>query len=97
MIDKIGNINKLYQQPKNEPAKKPAAKGMGSDSVSISPEAHKAAEIANQIKTVKSSVDEARVERIKEIKAKLKNGDYDNLTPEMLDKIADRIAPSLLK
>ena len=96
MIDKIGNINKIYQQQKNEPLKKAAKPGLGSDSVSISPEAHKAAEIAGHVKTVKTSVDDARVEKIKDVKEKLKNGDYDNLTPEMLDKIADRIAPALL-
>lgn len=96
MIDKIGNIGKIFQQPKNDPVKKAPAKGAGNDSVSISPEARQAAEVANTVKLVQNTPDDTRAEKLREVREKLKNGDYDQLSPEMLDSIADRVAPTLL-
>lgn len=96
VIDKIGNIGKILKPNKpgnTQPAQK--AVNTGSDSVSISNEAIKAQEAAQVKQAVKNSP-EIRQDRIKEVKEKLANGDYDNLDNEMLDKIADRVARSFM-
>lgn len=96
MIDKIGNTGKIYQTGQQQSVKsseKPVA--LGADSVSISSEAVKAQEVAAANKQVKQTSD-VRSERVKEVKEKLNRGDYDDLSAELLEKVADRIAQSLI-
>jgi anti-sigma28 factor (negative regulator of flagellin synthesis) len=95
MIEKIGNVNKPISSTQKNSVKKSSQVSKQTDSVSISAEAHKAAEIAAHVKTVKGSTDPSRAEKIREIKIKLKNGEYDNLNNDMLSKIADRIINSI--
>lgn len=97
VIDKIGNIGKIFQneRPKNIQAKQAPA-SLGEDTVSISKEALKAQEMAQTTKIVKSSAD-VRQDRIREVKEKLERGDYDNLDNELLDRVADRIAGSIIR
>lgn len=98
-VDKVGGIgNSGYEPKKNAPVQKQAASG-SYDNISISDtakqrvtEAKIQAEVQNIAKKiVQSGPDSERSEKIKEIKAKLKNGEYDNLSPEVLDKIADNM------
>ena len=96
MIEKIGNVNKPLSPAQKKNVEKSADNAKHADSVSISAEAHKAAETAALVKTVNSSTDPSRTEKIKEIKLKLKNGEYDNLSNEQLSKIADRLISSIL-
>lgn len=97
LIDKIGNIGKILQTDKNKGAKPvQSSSGMGRDSVSISQEAVKAQEVAQTANVVRKSPD-IRADRVKEVKEKMARGDYDNIGEEMLNKVADKIADSLLR
>ena len=97
VIDKIGNLNKVVGsdgvQKKNISR---SSKGGDVDSVSISREAVKAQEMAKVQETVRSSED-IRADRVQEVKSKLARGDYDNIGSEIIDKVADKIAQSLIR
>ena len=97
VIDKIGNVGKIFKPEKLQVAKnKPQNQQIGSDTVSISQEALKAEETAKASNLVKKTSD-IRQERVKEVKAKLERGDYDNIDAEILDKVADKIARALTR
>lgn len=97
-IEKINNINHLYDAKKSASTRK-SAYNSGGDNIHISDVAkEKAKEIKLQsdIKyytnvAISQPEDTAKVERLKEIKAKLKSGYYDNLSSEVLDKVADNL------
>ena len=95
VIDKIGNINNIVETKKtksisgNKSTKK-------SDSVQISSEGKKAAEVAKQTQIVKETAD-IRADKVKEIKEKIANGTYDFDNNEMLEMVADKIASFLLR
>lgn len=91
MIDKIGGISPNQGPRKSEPVVKPEAAVRASDNVSISEEALKAAEAA-KISRLAQAPDESRAEKLKEVREKLARGDYDKLSDEMLNNVADRIA-----
>ncbi len=96
VIDKIGNINKIVD-PKST---KSASKSKGtkkSDSLQISSEGKKAAEIARYTKIVNKTPD-IRADRVREIKEQIKNGTYDKFNDnKVLEMVADKIATSLLR
>ncbi|GBF38038.1 flagellar biosynthesis anti-sigma factor FlgM [Leptospira johnsonii] len=103
-IDKIGGIGGgSYEPRKSAPVRKTESKE-SFDNISISDTAkQKASEARIQAevqtiaqKIVASPVDSERSTKLKEVKEKLKNGDYDNLSPEILNAVADRIAESFL-
>ncbi|EMJ98452.1 flagellar biosynthesis anti-sigma factor FlgM [Leptospira sp. WS58.C1] len=103
-IDKIGGIGGgSYEPRKSTPVRKTESKE-SFDNISISDTAkQKASEARIQAevqtiaqKIVASPVDSERSNKLKEVKEKLKNGDYDNLSPEILNAVADRIAESFL-
>ena len=97
VIDKIGNVGKVFKPEKPQVAKsKPQNQQVGSDTVSISQEALKAEETAKASNVVKKTSD-IRQERVKEVKAKLERGDYDHIDAEILDKVADKIARALTR
>ena len=97
VIDKIGNIGKIFRPNQSQQANaKAPSKDLGSDTVSISQEALKAQEAAKASNFVKNTSD-VRQERIKEVKEKLARGDYDNIDNEVLDKVADKIAQALTR
>jgi len=96
-IDKIGNINKIIVTDKPQALKSKAkSQGLGSDSVSISKEALRAQELATAQKHIKST-SEVRQEKVKEIKAKMNNGNYDNIDNEILDRVAEKIAQAFIR
>ena len=97
VIDKIGNIGKILKPDQSQSAKKtPVTNKSGSDTVNISAEALKAQERAQIENSVKKTSD-IRQERVKEVKEKLANGDYDNIDNEILEKVAEKIAQSLIR
>ncbi len=103
-IDKIGRVGGFGYETKKAavPAKTETTGPV--DTISISDAAKKIAseaklqaevkQIAKQI--VSMPPEEDRTEKIKAVKERLKNGEYDNLSTEMLDKISDQIASTFL-
>ena len=97
VIDRIGNVNKItgsdqFQSQKSKEVKKT----VGEDTVSISKEAQKAQVLCRANESVKSAAD-IRQDRVQEVRAKLQRGDYDKPDNEILDKVAEKIAQSLLR
>jgi len=97
VIDKIGNINKVVGSEKVRQNKAQDTKvTQGQDTVSISKEAQQAQEMSKVVSTVRQTPD-VRADRVKEVKAKMANGDYDNPGSELLDKVAEKIAEALVR
>jgi len=97
VIDRIGNTNKItgsdqFQSQKTREVKK----STGEDTVSISPEAQEAKVISRAKDTVNAAAD-VRADRVKEVREKLNRGDYDAPNTEILDKVAEKIAQTLLR
>jgi len=97
VIDRIGNVNKVtgtdqFQSQKAREVKKTG----GEDVVSISQEAQEAKVLSRATEIVKSTAD-IRAERVKEVREKLDRGDYDKPDTEILDKVAEKIAQTLLR
>lgn len=96
VIDRIGNVNKVAGTDSFQSQKPKEVKpSIGEDTVSISKEAQKAQEISRATETVKSSED-IRQDKVKEVREKLERGDYDKPDTEILDRVAEKIAQSLL-
>lgn len=95
MIDKVGGIGPNYGTRKSEPVAKEHSTVRG-DNVLISEEATRAADLARTVKTVNTSRDTERSEKLKEVKEKLARGDYDQLDDNQLGEIAESISNNLL-
>lgn len=103
-IDRIGRIGGAGYEPKKTSHVAKNETSLGQDTVSISETAkqlsiqaklsQEVAGITKQIVAEPESQD--RADKLKEVKNKLKNGDYDNLSPEMLDKVSERITEVFL-
>ncbi|TGN20134.1 flagellar biosynthesis anti-sigma factor FlgM [Leptospira idonii] len=103
-VDKVGRIGGFGYEPKKTTAASKSETTGPVDTISISDAAKKIAseaklqsevkQIAKQI--VSAPPEEDRTEKLKNVKERLKNGDYDNLSNEMLDKISDQIASTFL-
>lgn len=91
MIDKVGGIGPNYGPRKNEPVVKQDSPIKAGDNVVISAEAAKASEVARTARTVLNSTDTERADRLKEIKEKVARGDYNDVSDEQANKIADSI------
>jgi anti-sigma28 factor (negative regulator of flagellin synthesis) len=97
VIDKIGNINNIVE-PKGSKSVSRSRELKKNDKVEISAEAKHAAETARYVKIVKDTNDTARMERVREIKAQIKDGTYDKFdNDKVLEMVADRIASYLIK
>lgn len=103
-VDKVSGIgNSGYEPKKSTPVQKQEIPG-SYDNITISDAAKiKANESKIQAevqaiakKIIHSGEEIERTEKIKEIKSKLKNGDYDNISPEMLDKMAEKLTDIFL-
>ena len=86
-ISGIKEVLKIFKTNKNKNIDK-ASKVKKSDSVEISREAKRSAEVKKYINIVKNSAD-TRQEKIRMAKEKIKNGDY--FKPEIYEKIAERL------
>lgn len=96
VIDKIGNINNIIDT-KNTKLVSKENKVNKNDSLQISSEGKKAAEIARFTQIVKE-IPDIRVDKVKAIKEQIQNGTYDKFTDDkVLQMVADRIANNLLR
>lgn len=95
VIDKIGNINNIVESKKARPVSstKDADKN---DSLQISSEGKKAAEIAKHTQVVRETPD-IRADKVRDIKERIANGTYDFNDDKMLEKVAEKIASFLLR
>ena len=96
MIDKVGGVGPSYGPRKTGPVERADKPAQAGDNVSISDEAARAALAARTARLAHASVDETRVEKLRQVKERLQAGEYDTLTDEQLDKISDRLADSFL-
>ena len=95
VIDKIGNINNIIESKKTKSVSD-SKETNKSDSLQISSEGKKAAEIAKQSQLVKETSD-VRSEKVKAIKEQIANGTYDFNDDKVLEMVADKIASFLLR
>ena len=97
VIDKVGNINNIYETKKAKNVQKAGEVSTGNDSVEISTEGLKAIEEARYTQMVKQAPD-VRAERVREIKAQIDAGTYDkDLYDKVVSMVADKILASLLR
>jgi flagellar biosynthesis anti-sigma factor FlgM len=95
VINKIGNLNNIVEPKKTKPS--PGAKETKkNDSIQISSEGKKAAEIAKDAQLINQTSD-VRADKVNEIKEKIANGSYDFNDSKILEMVADRIANFLLR
>ncbi len=95
VINKIGNVNNIVEPKKTKPASG-AKETKKNDSIQISSEGKKAAEIAKDTQLV-NQVSDVRTEKVNEIKEKIANGSYDFNDSKILEMVADKIANFLLR
>jgi len=103
-IDKIGRISGSGYEPKKTTSSVKPETSLGSDSVTISDTARQLslqAKLSQEVSAITRQIlsepeNQERADRIKEIKTKLKNGEYENLSPEVLDAISERITEVFL-
>ncbi len=87
-VERLGPLEPVAKQNKANRTAKPAKKG-GADSIDISSDAKTMGEVYQAAETVKAAPD-VRMDRIQEVKEKLKDPSYIN------DKIVDSVADSVL-
>ncbi len=94
-IDRVGPLNKILKSGSDINVKK-TSRSSKKDSVELSPEAKKMAEISQAESKVKSASDtrqELSPQRIKALRSKLENPD-EYLTKEIAEAIAEKVAES---
>jgi len=94
-IDRVGPLNKILKAGSDINVKK-SSRSSKKDSVELSPEAKKMAEISQAGSRVKSASDirqELSPQRIKALRSKLENPD-EYLTKEIAEAIAEKVAES---
>jgi len=91
VIDKVGGVGPGYGPRKADATPKKENSAIQSDNVVISDEAARAAEVDRLSKMAMTSQDSSRVEKLREVKSKLEKGEYDNLSEEVVGKLADRL------
>jgi len=97
VIDKIGNVNNIFEtkRAKNVPAS--GQTSGGNDSVEISSEGLKAIEDARYVQVVREAPD-VRAEKVREIKASIQAGTYDkDINEKILSMVADKILAQFLR
>ena len=98
VIDKIGDIGRIFRPGKTEAAKSktPAKGASSSDTVSISKEALQAQETA-KINNIVRQAPDVRAEKVQQIKQKMASGEYDKMENEILERVAEKIAQALVR
>lgn len=89
-IDKVGGISPLYGPKKPNKLSNVESISSKQDKIEISEEA-RLQHLINIIKETSKAKDPERAEQIKLIKQRLKEGFYENLSEEILNKIADNL------
>ena len=96
VIDKIGNINNIIDS-KNSRVSSNKKDVNKNDSLEISSEGKKAAEIARYTQIVKETPD-IRIDKVKQLKEQIKDGTYDKFSDnKILEMVADKIAENLIR
>jgi len=95
-IDKIGGVSNISAPLKSREITPKTNKTIKKDSIEISPEGKKAAEIANYTKVLESTPN-IRTELVNNIKNKINSGSYDFNDINILTKTANKITSSFLK
>lgn len=103
-VDKVGRVGSGSFEAKkvNAPSKTESAPVQ--DNVTISSTAMQLAveaKLKSEVKEITSNImksgeDSERIEKLKLVKEKLKNGEYDTLSPDTLEKIAEKITDVFL-
>ena len=96
VIDKIGNIKNIVEPKKSKVVSGTKESKKSSDSIQISTEGKKAAEISKFSQIVKETSD-IRTDKVNEIKERIKNGTYNFDDNKMLEMVADKIASLLVR
>lgn len=96
VLNKIGNINKIFENKKAKATNKAENPSKVSDSVQISTEGMKAAEEAKYTQMVKETPD-TRQEKVMAIKQQIEDGTYDrHLDDKILGLVADKLMNGLM-
>ncbi|MBK8393912.1 MAG: flagellar biosynthesis anti-sigma factor FlgM [Leptospiraceae bacterium] len=95
LIDKIKNIGSAFEPKKSAPVKK-SSEILSNDNVQISDTAKLKADIKSITTNTLALPNSMDAEKLNDIKSKLASGYYDNLSSEILDKTADKVADSFL-
>ncbi len=91
MIDKVGGVGPNYGPKKNEATTRSEAPARSGDAVTISAEGARAAEAARAARAALQSEDPDRSERLREIKERLARGEYDAVSEEQANRIAESL------
>ncbi len=89
LIDKIKGIGSVLNSNKSAPIKS-SNSVHSNDNIEISKDAILKAELSN-LKTLALSSESINFSKLEEIKSKLQNGFYDNLSEDVLKKTADKM------
>ncbi|MBX7059719.1 MAG: flagellar biosynthesis anti-sigma factor FlgM [Leptospirales bacterium] len=92
IIDKVGGVGPNYGPKKNEPTARAETPLRAGDAVTISAEGARAAEAARVAKAALQTEEPDRAERLRDIKERVARGEYDAVSDEQ----ANRVAESLL-
>jgi negative regulator of flagellin synthesis FlgM len=96
-VDKIGNVNNIFEPKRSKNVQKSDSLSTGNDSVQISSEGLKAIEDARFAQIVRETPD-VRAERVQEIKAQIDGGTYNkDLDDKILAMVADKILTGILR
>lgn len=97
VIDKVGNVNNVYDAKRPKGAAKSGEVEQSADKVQISSEGLKAVEDARYTQIVRDASD-VRVDKVNEIKAKIASGEYDkDIDNKILNLVADKILTQLFR
>ena len=97
VLNKIGEINKIYDTKKSKSIDKTGQTGASSDSVQLSTEGLKAAEEARVAQMVRETPD-VRTEKVQAIKQQRIDGTYDrHLADKVLTMVADKLLTGIFK
>jgi flagellar biosynthesis anti-sigma factor FlgM len=97
VIDKIGNVNNIFETKRAKNVQSNGQTSGGNDSVEISSEGLKAIEDARYIQVVRETPD-VRADKVREIKAAIQAGTYDkDMNDKILSMVADKILAQFLR
>lgn len=99
MIDKIKGLGSSYEPKKTTPSRKTEVSGLSGDNIEISETAKLRAnelKMQSDVKSITQSTlsqteDVERLDKIREIKSKIKNGTFDDYSSEVINKTADNL------
>jgi DNA repair ATPase RecN len=103
-IDRIGRVGGSGYEPKKSSQIQKNDSSLGQDSVTISETAKQMsfeAKLRQEITTISKQIvsdpeNQERSDKLKEVKEKLKKGEYDNINSDVLDQVAERITEVFL-